>query len=215
MAVEGSLTVILTPRSFSSRGLAYELANGQIIVGELHQGRGNYEFDWEVKAVRKGYEDYRVLRPWNELLPADADPEEAWQDRARPEILAYVRDPRADRAAAAREALKPSGPQAEQGVRTELRDASGAVLLAYPDPAAGSAPAFPTLDRIDAAAQLWDPAGRKPWSLVVNRSSPSAYLRGHAQSIFPRGSRSTSRPRTGASASTSGASSTSSDTRDA
>ena len=39
--------------------------------------------------------------------------------------------------------------------------------------------------RLDAAAHTWDPAEREsPYSLVVNRASPSAYLRGHAQSTF-------------------------------
>jgi hypothetical protein len=40
-------------------------------------------------------------------------------------------------------------------------------------------------ERLDAAAHLFDPAERTtPWSLVFNRASPSAYLRGHAQSTF-------------------------------
>ena len=40
-------------------------------------------------------------------------------------------------------------------------------------------------ERIDAAAHTFDPAEEDvPWSLVVNRASPSAYLRGHAQSTF-------------------------------
>jgi hypothetical protein len=40
-------------------------------------------------------------------------------------------------------------------------------------------------ERIDAAAHVFDPAEEDvPWSLVVNRASPSAYLRGHAQSTF-------------------------------
>nr|MCU0627240.1 hypothetical protein [Gemmatimonadaceae bacterium] len=35
--------------------------------------------------------------------------------------------------------------------------------------------------RLDAAALAFDPAATElPWSLVVNRASPSAYLRGHA-----------------------------------
>ena len=41
--------------------------------------------------------------------------------------------------------------------------------------------------RLDAAAHTYDPAERTsdvPFSLVVNRASPSAYLRGHAQSTF-------------------------------
>ncbi|MGQ0714666.1 MAG: ATP-grasp domain-containing protein [Gemmatimonadaceae bacterium] len=39
--------------------------------------------------------------------------------------------------------------------------------------------------RLDAASHTFDPAERRaPYSLVFNRASPSAYLRGHAQSIF-------------------------------
>lgn len=39
--------------------------------------------------------------------------------------------------------------------------------------------------RLDAAAHAFDPSERRsPYSLVVNRASPSAYLRGHAQSTF-------------------------------
>jgi len=39
--------------------------------------------------------------------------------------------------------------------------------------------------RLDAAAHVYDPAEhRLPYDLVFNRASPSAYLRGHAQSIF-------------------------------
>jgi len=40
-------------------------------------------------------------------------------------------------------------------------------------------------ERIDAASHLYDAgADNRRWSLVVNRASPSAYLRGHAQSTF-------------------------------
>jgi glutathione synthase/RimK-type ligase-like ATP-grasp enzyme len=39
-------------------------------------------------------------------------------------------------------------------------------------------------ERVDGAAQLWEPSAPVPHALVVNRSSPSAYLRGHVQSIF-------------------------------
>ena len=53
-------------------------------------------------------------------------------------------------------------------------------------------PLFAELDRrelpwtgLDAASATYDPAETSaPWSLVVNRASPSAYLRGHAQATF-------------------------------
>ena len=53
-------------------------------------------------------------------------------------------------------------------------------------------PLFAELDRratpyvrLDAAAHAFDPGEpRAPWSLVFNRASPSAYLRGHVQTTF-------------------------------
>ncbi len=42
-----------------------------------------------------------------------------------------------------------------------------------------------TYERLDAAAHLFDPSETEsPFSLVFNRASPSAYLRGHAQATF-------------------------------
>ncbi len=37
---------------------------------ELLNGSGNYEFDYYVMAVRKGHENYRVIRPADEFRPA-------------------------------------------------------------------------------------------------------------------------------------------------
>lgn len=64
-----------------------------------------------------------------------------------------------------------------------------AILYEHPD---WFRPLFAELDRrgiayvgLNAAAHTYDPAERTvPYSLVVNRTSPSAYLRAHGQAIF-------------------------------
>jgi hypothetical protein len=63
-----TMTVNLTPNSAESLGLAVveKTATG-IRVKELYKGQGNYQFDWEAKAVRKGYEDYKVIRPKSDM----------------------------------------------------------------------------------------------------------------------------------------------------
>ena len=59
-----SITVILTPQSADSKGLAVvEKRFDGFVVKELYQGQGEYAFDWEAKAVRSGYEDYKAVRP--------------------------------------------------------------------------------------------------------------------------------------------------------
>ncbi|MEM7375632.1 MAG: hypothetical protein AAF587_43975 [Bacteroidota bacterium] len=58
-----TMTIILTPLSLSSKGLAaVQKSEKGFLVGELADGKGNYSFDWEVKCVRKGYESYEVIR---------------------------------------------------------------------------------------------------------------------------------------------------------
>jgi len=60
--------VQLTPLSAGSLGLAVvEKGAHRIVVRELHKGAGTYDFDWEVKAVRTGYEQFQVIRPRGEL----------------------------------------------------------------------------------------------------------------------------------------------------
>ena len=62
------ITVVLTPGAAESRGLAVvEKSRERIVVRELLNGTGSYEFDWEVKAVRSGFEDYQVVRPIEHL----------------------------------------------------------------------------------------------------------------------------------------------------
>lgn len=63
LAEESSMTVIVTPLSANTAGLAVtDKSLDGIVVEELMQGTHSYEFDWEVKCVRKGYEDYEVVR---------------------------------------------------------------------------------------------------------------------------------------------------------
>jgi hypothetical protein len=52
-----------------------EKSTERIVVRELMNGKGNYEFDWEVKCIRKSYEDYRVIRPTEELALGRLDME--------------------------------------------------------------------------------------------------------------------------------------------
>jgi hypothetical protein len=61
--VEG-MTVQLTPLSAECKGLAVtEKALEGIEVQELWNGTGSYDFDYLVMAVRKGFEDFQVIRP--------------------------------------------------------------------------------------------------------------------------------------------------------
>ncbi len=74
-----TMTVILTPLSADSKGMAViEKNRDGFQVKELLGGTGSYQFDWEVKCVRKGYEDYQVVRPREEpALPAEMPTERA------------------------------------------------------------------------------------------------------------------------------------------
>jgi len=63
-----TMTFVLTPRSADSKGLAVvEHTSTGFIVKELWAGTGNYEFDWRVEGVRKGREDYKVIRDKAEI----------------------------------------------------------------------------------------------------------------------------------------------------
>ncbi|MEM7602711.1 MAG: hypothetical protein AAF357_15010, partial [Verrucomicrobiota bacterium] len=58
-----TMTILTSPWSAESEGLAIieRSANG-FLVRELRGGTGTYQFDWEVKGVRKGFEQYEVVR---------------------------------------------------------------------------------------------------------------------------------------------------------
>jgi hypothetical protein len=68
VASPDAMTVWVTPHSAASLGLAVVAKRlSGVEVKELHRGTGNYDFDWEIKCVRSGHEDYRVTRPRSEM----------------------------------------------------------------------------------------------------------------------------------------------------
>ncbi len=65
-----SLTVNLTPLSTNTYGLAVvEKTQNGFRVKELMNRQGNFSFDWEVKAVRKGFENIEVIREKGKNVP--------------------------------------------------------------------------------------------------------------------------------------------------
>jgi hypothetical protein len=68
VACDQLTTILLTPLSADSLGLAVvEKSTERFQVVELHKGSGTYLFDWEIKAVRRGMENYQVIRPKEKL----------------------------------------------------------------------------------------------------------------------------------------------------
>ena len=58
-----TVTVILTPQDTDTYGLAVmQKQSDGVRVKELKGGTGNFKFDWEIKGVRKGHENYQVIR---------------------------------------------------------------------------------------------------------------------------------------------------------
>ena len=65
-ASEEQLTVHLTPRSATSKGVAATaLTPRDLVIEELGGGHGSYAVDWLVQGVRKGREHFVVERPWS------------------------------------------------------------------------------------------------------------------------------------------------------
>ena len=63
VANANTMTVYVTPGDAHSLGLAVTSKGARgFEVQELYEGQGNYTFDWEVQSVRKGHEDFRVVR---------------------------------------------------------------------------------------------------------------------------------------------------------
>lgn len=63
VASTDQMTVTVTPLEWDTYGLAVvEKTREGFRVKELKGGSGNFEFDWEVKCVRTGKQDYEVVR---------------------------------------------------------------------------------------------------------------------------------------------------------
>ncbi len=70
MALAEGITVQITPLSADCNGIAVvKKGTASFAVKELMRGASNVEFDWEVKAVRSGYEDFEVIRPKGMMNP--------------------------------------------------------------------------------------------------------------------------------------------------
>ncbi|MEP7323524.1 MAG: hypothetical protein ABI761_16490, partial [Saprospiraceae bacterium] len=85
-----TMTVIVTPLSGKSKGLAVvKKSITGFDVEELMEGSGSYEFDWEAKCVRKGHEDFEVVRNKAEVekfLNGSSNPTVQLQTRSSNEI---------------------------------------------------------------------------------------------------------------------------------
>ncbi|WP_299440116.1 hypothetical protein [uncultured Aquimarina sp.] len=58
-----TLTMYLTPHSADSKGLSVvSKSQESFTVKELTKGKGNYTFDWVAFGVRKGFEDFEIVR---------------------------------------------------------------------------------------------------------------------------------------------------------
>lgn len=65
-----TMTVILTSHSADTYGLAVvEKSTSGFNVKEFKGGTGNFSFDWEVKCVRKGWENWQVERDQRDRAP--------------------------------------------------------------------------------------------------------------------------------------------------
>jgi hypothetical protein len=67
---ESDITVTVTPRSVRSKGLAVvSSSNHDFAVEELLNGRGNYEFDYIVIGIRRGYETWDPIKDMLDYVP--------------------------------------------------------------------------------------------------------------------------------------------------
>ena len=81
VAGDDGITVQFTPRALESKGLAaIKVSRERIVIGELMNGRGNYEFDYFITAKRHGYEKYEPIQP-NKHFKADNVTRERFEEQ--------------------------------------------------------------------------------------------------------------------------------------
>ncbi|MBS1722950.1 MAG: hypothetical protein JSS66_08365 [Armatimonadetes bacterium] len=82
VSVLDGMTVQVSPLSADSEGLAIiHKSLDRFEVRELRRGSGSYDFDWEVKAVRRGFTNYKVYRQWDDPSVPISDRAKAMEDR--------------------------------------------------------------------------------------------------------------------------------------
>lgn len=82
LAADEGITVQLTPLSADTYGLAaVKKSTAEVVVRELAGGAGSFDFDWEVKAVRRAHRDYQPIRAWDDGLVAGDERQQAWDAR--------------------------------------------------------------------------------------------------------------------------------------
>jgi hypothetical protein len=103
-----TLTILLTPRSATSKGLAIvESGSTGFAVQELFNGTGSYQFDYFVSGVRRGYEGYQpvvtkgssplrqaagaaIMLATSSPIPSMAAPEMTERPEPTPESVALI-----------------------------------------------------------------------------------------------------------------------------
>lgn len=79
VASDLGITVQFTPRSARSKGLAaIEVSKDRVVVAELMDGTGTYEFDYFITAKRRGFEAHEPVQP-NKHFTADMKTKEEFE----------------------------------------------------------------------------------------------------------------------------------------
>lgn len=90
VASSEGITVQFTPRSSKSKGLAaVEVSRDRVVVEELMDGKGTYEFDYFITAKRAGFEGHEPVQP-NKHFSADMKTKEEFERRYQSKDMATI-----------------------------------------------------------------------------------------------------------------------------